>query len=519
MTTRYQRYCATGDMSLETLADNLTSAKVLHLVSSSAKPRSESRTLFDTLNWAISKEGWTLEVIVIPEISPASVALKNTKGSAFSGVVTRSPFENSNKPFSLDVNSIVPEVLGDRIRAITENLAIIATASINARVLELSHVDELKRRDVSVELVQNDCSKETWIDVNIDSADTSLDTKIRDSLNQSLRHLWVTDCTLDYYDNPLRQLRRHRGDYNVKTRITPKHHEKLSVSLANFLTVSLENAKLAYSVTKLRIDDEALHDFRVILRTTRAILEPIILAFDEGILRDLLKMTKKIAQATNHARDIDVIVGHLLESKLSNEVIGLLNAEKEEAAKTLLDYLEEHFNALEHQWQAAVAFLISASHGAFRSYGAQSASITAINTADFVKQSISEQRILCVTQVRATAQVKNPRAVDLHNLRKNFKRLRYLHESFNLPLSSLEAKDTTYSKEFQNHLGIFQDAEVRLKYLLTLINRHAESSADLEPLIIEAKNTRKATKETAVVALKDLSDKPGWKLRKPVKRR
>ena len=513
MSTRFERFCATGNVSVPNITTKIGSVGKgidFFLIRDASD---EERFLFDTLDWALHSGKWTLEVIYCVDVGQCEVRLRNVQGAFFCGSMQVTNFDASALIKVLDLESIYPVSLRDRLAGLIGLHSLISLVGIRVSCVEFAHEDALGRRDSTIAFVINSAFNETWIESTIDATDRTLDSQVHAWMRRSFDNLWEVSSPLDYYDASLRLIGRRRGDFEVKLAIVPKPNEKIAGSLINFLTRSLENAERAYQVTRMRIDEESLHDFRVILRTARALLEPVATSFGDGVLKDLLRTIKDVARATNETRDADVIYDFLRDGGISTELDAILYSQKVRVVDELLQFLEDNFNPMRSRWQASIGFLISVIDGALTSKDNIGSQFASIETVDFIKRSILDQRNICRKQVTQISTTKKPSTVELHTLRKNFKRLRYLHESFKLSMSSQESKDATYSKDLQSLLGVFQDAEVRMEHLkqwTKLTVAGSGPSEELSQLLGGAIQDRRVAKNSAIAALKELATRPGW---------
>ncbi len=511
MARKYARYCASGNISVSELVAALASPKrALADFTPIGKAASERRVLCDTLDWRFDAQGWLMELRTANNAT--SAILTNSRKSTFVGSLPFMTLAPDNKVTCVPIAQINPESVRSRAADIALERAVIALCELQVSSIELCHYDREGRLDATVEVVRSPAFDETWISIFTDSWDESLHDRAATWFKGRIRNLWEVEEGHDYYDSALTNARRRRGDYAVKTSIAPKKGEHLTQSLAAFLTRSWSNFNLAYTITKLECDDESLHDLRVILRTTRAVLEPIVSIYKGGILKELLAETKSLAASTNRARDIDVVVAYLSDRHPEPELGELLFRLQAQVRGELRQAISADLSKLERLWQSAIAFLIAGSHGVYKKANRDDDFLHA-KTAEFIKSAIEAQKLICQKGVIALAELDDPPPAKLHDLRKDFKRLRYLLESFDISRTPREERNISQAKNLQTQLGLFQDAEVRLEFVINLAaDHHSELRTTLGPrLIAEAVVGHKEAQDNAVATLRALARTPGWK--------
>lgn len=504
----FQRYLATREIAIETVIDHLGKSDLLKAQSpTSIRQR---RILLDTLDWRFASHGWRLELQEIPKTSKCELVLTDEKGVSFRGEYAGKPTTSSH-PQPISIQSCSSKVLVERVNEVALEMAVISIVEVDTNHAELIHIDSHQRRDASVEIIANPAAFEFWLHLECDSDDNELTDRILDFLKRAMGSFWRVAPSHDYFDSALRSANRARGDFAVKFSVIPKANENVALSMSTYLSKSLRNAKLALDVAKLRADQESLHHLRVILRSTRAILEPVVKTFNSSSLEDLLSNVKSIAQATNSARDIDVIVTYFGETSPYNPFLHKLKERQSQINETLERELEERFVALESIWQASIAKLIAASSGTFKGPDGK-LEIASTQTKKFVEKTISMAKSDCQITVSEIAKKNDPSSQELHDLRKDFKRLRYLSETFASDNTATTNTDIFLSKVLQTELGLFQDATVRMEFL-EQEKEGLEDSNDLAPLmslINQAQTSLQETKASSVLALVELSGKPGW---------
>lgn len=208
-------------------------------------------------------------------------------------------------------------------------------------------------------------------------------------------------------------------------------------------------------------DDEFLHQFRVTLRATRALVRVAggVVAPED---RDaLLKQLRSLMELTSPVRDLDVLRERWRHDEVLAPVLGVLAAERAASRAALLEALRNgSFEGLLHRLRA----VRPAPGGSARTVADWAAAVLP-----------GEQRRLCRRAGRAlerTAAMPTAAVVldadvsaQLHRARKQAKRLRYLLDAFG-PLYGARLRPFRKGlKALQRELGRFQDDCVALDAL------------------------------------------------------
>ena len=507
MTETHLSFRAPGPLEAGSVVKRLSDSSDKAPLEISIHPHQEQRILYDTLDWSLHSKGWQLQGALADE-GVFRLVLSNARGVSFAGSA-------KSAQNCLRAEQIEPAGLAERISELAGPRALIALARTNLVVATLSHRDTHGRVDARLELAHSPEAQETWVRIRADSGDADLAREMGKAAKGCLRHLWEVDPSLDYFDTPLSLSRRSRGDFSTKAAITPRPGEPLAATLATFLGTTWLNFNRAWEATRLECDEESLHDLRVILRSTRAVLEPVAREKGSGILRELLAGIRSTAQATNEARDADVVVAELKRrfpdpglAMLLDDVAGRIHGRVESA-------IAGGYPDLERLWQGTTAHLLATAHGAL-SASAQHRRALAQESLAFLRRAGASQREHCREMVGELAALPDPTHEQLHELRKQFKRLRYILESFDVERSRAELRDIADSKNLQTELGAFQDGEVMLGFVHAFLetNRAAIGEELAGELVAAALQVREEARLRSLQVLRDLAGRPGWRRRK-----
>ena len=237
------------------------------------------------------------------------------------------------------------------------------------------------------------------------------------------------------------------------------------------------------------LDPECLHDFRVAVRKARSLLGEMKHVFAPGVTRRLRSDLGWLGQCTGPVRDLDV---HLLtlgpvprgdgEGRASDGGEGRDPMETDGALAALRGYLEA---AREREYRALSRTLRSARYrrvrSTFRTFAEREPPARPRCANALVPiAALSAARILKVyhhtlAEGRAIGDASPPES--LHELRKSCKRLRYLLEFFRgIHRAKPVERTIARLKQFQDHLGAYQDLQVQRAVLRAFREKHAQGT-------------------------------------------
>ena len=228
-------------------------------------------------------------------------------------------------------------------------------------------------------------------------------------------------------------------------------------------------------------DDEFLHDLRIAVRQTRSLLAQARRVLPSEVRREQREAFRWLGTITSPARDLDVYIagwGELtslldpVDAATLEPVLAHLAGQRAEAHGEVARALgSPHAHQLRTTWRAWLDLpddeVTGGKHAAQPLGVAMGARIQA-----------AQQQVL---DRGRRIDARSP-ATELHELRKDGKRLRYLLEGFGHLGGKKRSKATiAHLKQLQDNLGAFQDAEVqadRLRTALAELAEAAESHAD-----------------------------------------
>lgn len=286
------------------------------------------------------------------------------------------------------------------------------------------------------------------------------------------RDLRKGHCTLKRYLPPAQasyRLFRRKAPDAPKT----SGHLKHQVPLA--LHYQLEMIRALQPGVVQGTDPEFLHQFRIHLRRTRAVIDAIVTITGDDRLRKTLKPLKLMARQTSLLRDLDVFLAYL-DTRAGNNARLRRSLQASGALASFRHWREREHRALAkaldrtnwhtslQQWASAIA-------------GKPLARALAGTTPDAIHQTVDHRGQRCLELFRELSDTSPDE--DFHEVRKALKRLRYLAEldrpGYRVLLSELKIQ--------QERFGEFQDRHQQQQLLGAL----AENRMDrrLPPVLAE----------------------------------
>jgi CHAD domain-containing protein len=271
----------------------------------------------------------------------------------------------------------------------------------------------------------------------------------------------------------LERLGHRPGAYSSKV------HAKLSPTMPAAQALRIIYRQLFEIMTlnipglKQDIDTEFLHDFRTSIRRTRSGLSQLVTVFPENKTKTFRDRFKKLGKASNRLRDLDVYLNqreayqdrlpHALRDGLA-PLFKELERERRHAHKALVTELDsEETRSLLTEWDA----LLNA-----ESERGASASTPIV---DLAKKTIKDRYQHVLEKGKAINDASPSQ--DLHRLRIQCKKLRYLLEFFSSLFPGHEINhQINQLKHLQDNLGLYNDLSVQITELTTWLEHHASSA-------------------------------------------
>lgn len=211
-------------------------------------------------------------------------------------------------------------------------------------------------------------------------------------------------------------------------------------------------------------DSEALHQFRVNIRKSRAFLKEFEYLFPENECHYFYENLSHFATVTNHKRDLDVIKTRLEEVDRDHDIIqeDIATQQKDEVQNIEEMLLSKHFENFFHTYQNILR---------------KEALLTTYNTENMIEESarkvIRKLHRSIIKKIDALENEFNDKR--LHKIRISFKKLRYLLEEFQHIFGEEKiAKMIEKGKNLQTLLGDYNDAVNQRTLLHNYFNAHKE---------------------------------------------
>ena len=266
------------------------------------------------------------------------------------------------------------------------------------------------------------------------------------------------DCL---FDEVMAAVGREPGDYSSKMNVALSPEMSSLAATRKVLRDLLDTLERNIPGTREDLDSEFLHDLRVATRRTRSALSQVKQVLPQTVVDDFKQRFAWLGQVTGPVRDLDVFLLELPRYRAS--LPGSMAGD--------LDALEEHLRIAHGREQAILrrelesprmTQLIEDWHAVL------DAEIMPGKPALFAEEPIEQvasKRIWRmykrVIKAGRAIRVDGP-AEDMHELRKDCKKLRYLIEFFQGIYPKKELKDLIKAlKVLLDNLGEFQDLEVQ----------------------------------------------------------
>ena len=266
------------------------------------------------------------------------------------------------------------------------------------------------------------------------------------------------DCL---FDEVMAAAGREPGDYSSKLDVRLKPDQTAADATRTILQDLLTTLERNVPGTRADLDSEFLHDLRVATRRTRSALSQIKQVLPDNLVVDFKQRFAWLGQVTGPVRDLDVFLLELPRYRAS--LPGSMAGD--------LDGLEDHLRAAHGTEQALLKRQLGSAE--MRKLVADWHEVLEADVlpgepaalADLPVEQVASQRIWRmykkVLKAGRAVTVDGP-AEEMHELRKDCKKLRYLIEFFRSLYPGKELKELIKAlKVLLDNLGEFQDLEVQ----------------------------------------------------------
>ncbi len=273
------------------------------------------------------------------------------------------------------------------------------------------------------------------------------------------------------------------GWKSARVKMTADERADLAVARVLLRLLQIQDANLPAVLADA--DVEFLHDYRVAIRRTRAVLREMRGVFEPGALRRVRDSFKWLQDQTSATRDLDVYLHEFEELKAlapaaaraDLEPIEPLLRERQRQARAAMEraLTGDRARTLRAEWLETLQSLVLEDAAARPDAAGPVGKLAA--------QRIRKVHGKMVRMGRAIT--PNSRPQEYHELRKTGKELRYLLELFGAPLFDPEVVRPLVRalKGLQDVLGLHQDREVQIEMLRELAHELATRPGGPQALI------------------------------------
>jgi len=262
-----------------------------------------------------------------------------------------------------------------------------------------------------------------------------------------------------------------------------KDYSELIISKLKEYAKNIETFHRTFLTTK---DDEVLHQLRVNIRKSRAILKAFHKLFDSYSLKKTDKKLFKIANSTNKTRDFDVFLDacyHQFALYINNLPINfyeqLVYTRRDERVK-LEEFLKSQF-VIDTISEYKIFLEKSKYYHSKKEKSFEKIVAKYFKRIDFLYKMYLQDR-----------DEKN-----LHKIRINIKKIRYLLEAFGeKSLSSNHQHVIASTKDFQKSLGLFNDLSIQEAFVQNYMHEEGEeNNQSFRAFVQEIQQQKEAIKE------------------------
>lgn len=420
------------------------------------KPRTSTRTLFDTFDWRLYTAGQRLEEVREGERVRA-VWLENASGKVLGCL---------NGPVCRLARDWQPASLAEALARTLKMRALLPLAKIDTTRWPADLLDEREKTivRVSVEISRTGATGAKAAKEIPSVVRLSAVRGYHKALEQAAAVLaaipGLTRAEHDGLDSVLSANGRTPLDYNSKINVKLSPGAPCQEAVRKVLARLVEIIAANHDGTVAAVDTEFLHDFRVAVRRTRSLLGQMKASIPAAILKQFRPEFDWLGSVTGPTRDLDVYV-----LKFDDYIAPL-----DQTVRRDLAPLRKHILRRQHQEQLTLAGAISAKRYQALIFDWKKALCSAWKSGaqswrgGDPAETVAGQRILKILK-RALRQGKaltdDSPAAAVHELRITCKKLRYMMEFFKSLYPPAEIDELTGAlKELQDNLGDFQDYEV-----------------------------------------------------------
>jgi CHAD domain-containing protein len=296
-------------------------------------------------------------------------------------------------------------------------------------------------------------------------------------------HEWprAPDCL---FDEAMAAVGREPGDYSSKLAIALRPGMPALDAMRRILLTLLDTLERNLDGARADLDSEFLHDLRVATRRTRSALGQVKRVLPDAVVADFRERFAWLGQVTGPTRDLDVFLLELPRYRAS--LPAPMAAD--------LGPLEEHLRKLQARAQGRLRRELGSARmrALLRDWRALLEAPQPPGEpgwfADLPAERVAGQRIWKMYRKLRKAgrrALRDGRAEDLHELRKDCKKLRYLIEFFRALYPAEEIKLLVRAlKDLLDDLGAYQDLQVQAQSLQAFARDLDRADGDKLPTVL-----------------------------------
>ncbi|MDA8197407.1 MAG: CHAD domain-containing protein [Actinomycetota bacterium] len=439
--------------------------------------------LLDSLRWSIFTSQSRLLGLISDE-KGYQLQLTTSSGQRYTGSIPTQRAERPRRSIAAPFAYIEPTTLRNKVANLTLPFGLLAIAETTFERSSTSGYNQNGRQIVKVERLHFDGAPTAIIEVLGDSESAIDEVAEQLGIDKSVREVSLAS-TVELIAS---LAKRRPNDFAASFEIGVG--KKLNDALFDLLKRSIPSLKLAYDAVLQEVDEESLHDLRVIARSIKSIFSAAARYVPSDEVADFLEETSNLITVTTAHRDIDVAIEYLSQFPSFEGACNVLEDRRRDLTRSFQIDLQRAIESVTATWKIAAAHLIVTS------------SRDTISVEEFYDREAKRVHGKIVSALKKGEGAKGLSIDELHTLRKRFKKLRYLTETFHRNASADPLAIT--SKSFQTSLGLLQDCQVLLDLLLDIEEQAGANGQSVEAAILHSQERLEAAKTESLAKLEQL---------------
>lgn len=469
------RYLVAESATVESLAQDLPAHLLLI-----EEPRYRIKsTYLDTFDWRLYANGWQLTSVT--EKGQARLVLSKLDGEVIHSCAT----ENELPRFAEDIED---DRLVELLTSVMEMRALIPRARLDKSVRAFRVLNNDQKTVVRLYLEQgivrpamgND--KQSLPVVIHLRPIKGYDNKL-DSTEKTIReNVEIIVPESDYFTAVVTAAGETPGSYSSKLNITLSPDMQADSATRALLHSLLMTMRENLQGTKEDIDSEFLHDFRVAIRRTRSALSQIKNVFEAEDVEKYKQAFAWLGSITGPTRDLDVFLLSYTDYRDSLPI--RLQPDLEPFQQFLVTHQEVEQKSLRRRLSNRKFYKLLEEWEAFLDHDVTADAVNAGRPVTIVARERIWRMYKKVRKEGRAITADSPDE-DLHELRKNCKKLRYLIEFFSSLFPAKKIKPLIKAlKQLLDNLGEFNDISVQVDHIEDYARQMTDEGAAPSPALI-----------------------------------